>query len=44
MGLKDILAAGAKLGWKLGRDKCYKGMGAIGARGHYRGHPRPWAV
>ena len=44
MGLKDVLAAGVKLGVRLGRDKRYKRMGAIGARGHYRGHRRPWAV
>ena len=40
MGLKDVLAAGVK----LGRDKRYKRMGALGARGHYKRHPRPWAV
>ena len=43
MGLKDILAAGVKLGVRLGRDKRYKRMGAIGATGHYRRLPRPWA-
>lgn len=40
--LKDLLTAGAKIGWRLGADKRYKRMGAIGARGHYKRHPRPW--
>ena len=43
MGLKDVLAAGVKLGVRLGRDKRYKRMGAIGATGHYKRLPRPWA-
>lgn len=36
--------AAVKVGVKLGRDKHYKRMGAIGARGHYRANPRPWAA
>ena len=43
-GLKELLVGAAKIGVKLGRDKRYKRMGALGARGHYRSNPRPWAV
>ena len=32
----------AKIGYKLGRDKWYKRMGAKGATGRYRRLPRPW--
>ena len=31
-----VLAKAAKIGYKLGRDKRYKRMGAKGATGHYR--------
>ena len=31
-----VLAEAAKIGYKLGRDKRYKRMGAKGATGHYR--------
>ena len=40
----SLLKNAAKLGFKLGEDKSYKRMGAIGAKGHYRANPRPWAV
>ena len=43
-GLLSSLGAAVKLGLKLGRDKRYKRTGAIGARGHYKSNPRPWAV
>ena len=43
-GLKELLAGAAKIGVKLGRDKRYKRMGALGARGRYISNPRPWAV
>ena len=43
-GLLSSLGAAVKLGLKLGRDKRYKRMGAIGSRGHYKSNPRPWAV
>ena len=36
--------AAVKLGVKLGRDKHYKRMGAVGAKGHHRANPTPWAV
>ena len=42
--LLSILKNAVKLGLKLGKDKRYKRMGAIGAKGHYRENPRPWAV
>ena len=41
-GLLSTLASAAKLGYKLGKDKKYKRMGALGATGHYKRHPRPW--
>ena len=37
-----VLAKAAKIGYKLGRDKRYKRMGAKGATDHYRRLPRPW--
>ena len=37
-----VLAKTAKIGYKLGRDKWYKRMGAKGATGHYRRLPPPW--
>ena len=37
-----VLAKAAKIGYKLGRDKRYKQMGAKGATGHYERLPRPW--
>ena len=38
----SVLAKSAKIGYKWGRDKRYKRMGAKEATGHYRRHPRPW--
>ena len=38
----SVLAKAYKIGDQLGRDKRYKRMGAKGATGHYRRHPRPW--
>ena len=38
----SVLAKAAKIGYKLGRSKRYKRMGAKGAMGHYRRLPRPW--
>ena len=37
-----VLAKTAKIGYKLGRDKRYKRMGAKGATGRYRRLPPPW--
>ena len=37
-----VLAKAAKIGYKLGRDKRCKRMGAKGAKGHYRRLPRPF--
>ena len=44
IGLGDLVKGGLKIGFKLGRSKQYKRMGAVGARGHYKAHRRPWAV
>ena len=41
-GIVGVLTKAAKIGYKLGRDKRYKRMGAKGATGHYRRLPRPW--
>ena len=41
-GIMSVLAKAAKIGYKLGRSKRYKRMGAKGATGHYRRLPRPW--
>ena len=41
-GIMSVLAKAYKIGDQLGRDKRYKRMGAKGATGHYRRHPRPW--
>ena len=41
-GIIGVLTKAAKIGYKLGRDKRYKRMGAKGATGHYRRLPRPW--
>ena len=43
-GSKDLLFAAVKLGVKLESDKRCKRMGALGAKGHHRVNPRPWAV
>ena len=41
-GIMSVLAKAAKIGYKLGRDKQCKRMGAKGATGHYRRLARPW--
>lgn len=41
-GLLSLLGKAASVGVKLGKDKRYKRMGAVGATGHYIRHPRPW--
>ena len=41
-GIMSVLAKAYKIGHQLGPDKRYKRMGAKGATGHYRRHPRPW--
>ena len=33
-GLGTVLSTAAKIGYKLGKDKGYKRMGAVGATGH----------
>ena len=44
IGLGALVKGAAEVGVKLGRSKQYKRMGAVGARGHYKAHRRPWAV
>ena len=41
-GIMTLLAKAAKIGYRLGRDKRYKRMGAKSATGHTRRLPRPW--
>lgn len=41
-GFLSTLGKAASLGVKLGKDKRYKRMGAVGAKGHYTAHRRPW--
>ena len=41
-GIMSVLTKAAKMGYKLGRDKRYKRMGAKGARGHYTHRREPW--
>ena len=43
-GLLGILGKAAGLGYKLGKDKRYKRMGALGATGHYEHVYTPWEV
>ena len=43
-GLLGILGSAGKIGYKLGKDKRYKRMGAIGATGSYNRRPAPWEV
>ena len=43
-GLLDILGSAGKIGYKLGKDKRYKRMGAIGVTGSYNRRPAPWEV
>ena len=40
--LRRVFQGVYPIGYKLGRDKRYKRMGAKGATGHYRRLPRPW--
>ena len=42
--LLDILKNAAKIGYKLGKDKRYKRMGAKGVTGSYDRRPAPWEV
>ena len=37
----SVLTKAYKIGNQLGRSTRYKRMGAKGATGHYRRHPRP---
>ena len=37
----SVLTKAAKMGYKLGRDKRYKRMGAKGAKGHYTRYRPP---
>ena len=39
-----LLGGAAKIGYKLGKDKRYKRMGAKGATGSYNRRPAPWEV
>ena len=41
-GLGTVLSTAAKIGYKLGKDKGYKCMGALGATGHYKHFRKPW--
>ena len=41
-GLATVLSMVAKIGYKLGKDKGYKLMGAVGASGHYTHFLKPW--
>ena len=43
-GLLGILGSAAKIGYKLGKDKRYKRMGAIGVTGSYNRRPAPREV
>ena len=43
-GLLGILGSAGKIGYKLGKDKRYKRMGAIGVTGSYNRRPAPWEV
>ena len=43
-GVLGILGSAAKIGVKLGKDKRYKRMGAIGVTGSYNRRYAPWEV
>ena len=43
-GILGILGSAGKIGYKLGKDKRYKRMGAIGVTGSYNRRPAPWEV
>ena len=42
--LLTVLKNAAKIGYKLGKDKRYKRMGAKGVTGSYSRRPAPWEV
>ena len=42
VGLGSLLQGAVKVGVKLGRSPQYQRMGALGATGVYKRHPRPW--
>ena len=42
--LLTVLKNAAKIGYKLGKDKKYKRMGAKGVTGSYDRRPAPWEV
>ena len=42
--LLTVLKNAAKIGYKLGKDKRYKRMGAKGVTGSYNRRPAPWEV
>ena len=42
--LLTVLKNAAKIGYKLGKDKRYKRMGAKGVPGNYNRRPAPWEV
>ena len=39
-----VLKNAAKIGYKLGKDRRHKRMGAKGVAGSYNRHPAPWEV
>ena len=41
-GLGTVLSTAAKIGYKLGKDKGYKRMGAVRTTGHYKHFRKPW--
>ena len=41
-GLGTVLSTAAKIRYKLGKDKGYKSMGAVGATGHDTHFRKPW--
>ena len=41
-GLGTVLSTAANIGYKLGKDKGYKRMGAVGTKGHYKHFRKPW--
>lgn len=43
-GLLGVLAKSAQMGYKLGKSKQYRRMGAKGATGHYTRRHAPWEV
>ena len=43
-GILGLLGSAGKIGYKLGKDKRYKRMGAIGVTGSYNRRPAPWEV